>query len=126
MIKCRTDKDFSGTVKSVYKLLRHKYGYTIRISNYWTLLSDSLGIEKFELLDFKALMNGEFETYLINNQIRWSKGEPVDLGDIVKKTLEIGDFTRTEKEYFESGEVEDRIWAIYLAICNPELESEIV
>lgn len=116
-------EDYTDNVKSVYKLLRGKYGYTLRISSFWKLLTDSLGISEFELIDFRDIPNGEFENFLIEFQLKWMRGEDVDFSDIKDKVLEIGDFTRTEKELIIDGDIEERIWAIYLSICNPELEN---
>lgn len=124
----RNKKDLSNLsdiTKTVYILLRNKYGYTLRISNFWKLLTDSVGINEFELINFRELVNGEIETFLMDYQIKWMNGEDVDFFDIVDMILRVGDFTRSEKELFESGNMEDRVFGIYLSICNPELEEII-
>lgn len=117
--KTKKDEDFTGTVKAVYSLLSMKYGYTARISDMFLLLKEAFGLQEFELLDPRLCENGQFESYLIDRLIDWQAGKEIDFSDIYRAILEVGDFTGTEKEMFYTGDIEERLWAIYLVVCEP-------
>ncbi len=118
-VKNKNDKDYTNTVKEVYKLLSAQFGYTARISNFWELLKNSLGIKEFEIFDPRLSNNGSFEAYLIDKQIDWQNGEDVDFSEIYDAILVTGTFSGTEKLLFSSSNLEERLWAIYLVICDP-------
>lgn len=126
LVKNKNDKDFTEITKVVYNQLREKYGnYGARISDMFQLLKDAFGISEFELLNTKLINNGAFESYLMDRQVDWMQGKDIDFGDIYEAILTAGDFTKTERDLFEMGKVEERLWAIYLLICNPELGNGI-
>ena len=58
-IKTINDTDFTDVVRSVYKLLSEKYGYTARISDIFILLRDAFDIKEFLLLDFNNIRSIE-------------------------------------------------------------------
>lgn len=123
LIKNKNCTDYTGIVISVYKILSLKYGYTVRISDIFQLLKDSFGIKDFEIFDPMYCNIGQFESYLINELIDWQKGLDVDFSDIYRAILTIGDFTESEKDMFRYGNIEERLWAIYLVVSNPMNES---
>lgn len=118
-IKNKNCKDYTGIVISVYKTLSLKYGYTVRISDIFQLIKDSFGINDFEIFDPLYCNIGQFESYLMNGLIDWQKGLNIDFSDIYRAILTVGDFTETEKDMFKYGNIEERLWAIYLVISNP-------
>lgn len=118
-VKNKNDKDYTNTVKEVYKLLSAQFGYTARISNFWELLKNSLGIKEFEIFDPRLSNNGSFEAYLIDKQIDWQSGEDVDFSEIYEAILVTGTFSGSEKLLLSSSNLEERLWAIYLVICDP-------
>ncbi len=120
-IKNKNDNDYTGVTKSVYHILADRFGYTARISDIWELLRYSFGIEEFELLNPRLYQNGMFESYLLDELIKWQKGEDVNFTDIYQAILTVGDFTGREKLMFDYGNIEERLWAIFLVICNPEM-----
>lgn len=120
-IKNKNCTDYTEVVKDTYKLISERYGYTARISDIWKLLQVALGIEEFELLSPEFYQNGEFYAYLIDRQIDWQQGKDVDFSEIYNTILETGDFSQTEKMIFSSSNIEERLWAIYLAICDPAM-----
>lgn len=120
-IKNKNDNDYTGVTKSVYHILADRFGYTARISDIWELLRYSFGIEEFELLNPRLYQNGMFESYLLDELIKWRNGEDVNFTDIYQAILTVGDFTGREKLMFDYGNIEERLWAIFLVICNPEM-----
>lgn len=121
MVKNKYDTDYSETTKLVYGLIHEVYGYSARISIFWDLLKLAFSIKNFELLDFNAMQNGSFMAYLIDRQVDWQDGKDVNFSDIYDAILAVGEFTGSEKLMFESGEIEDRLWAIYLSVTSPDL-----
>lgn len=120
-IKNKNDNDYTGVTKSVYHILADRFGYTARISDIWELLRYSFGVEEFELLNPRLYQNGMFESYLLDELIKWRNGEDVNFTDIYQAILTVGDFTGREKLMFDYGNIEERLWAIFLVICNPEM-----
>lgn len=121
MIKTKYDTDYSETTKQVYRILAEKYGYSIRVSNIWELLAVSLGIPEFEILVPRMYQNGQFESYLIDQYIFWREGKPVNFEDMADLVLQVGDFTKSEKLLLTYEELENRLWAIYLCLIDPNL-----
>lgn len=121
MEKSKYDKDYTDTVKSIHQLLSSKYGYTARISNIFELIKDSFGLKEFEILDTKLCNNGLLESFLIDKQKEWLEGKQVNFSDIYEAVLREGDFTASEKLLFNTGNIEERLWAIFLTICSPQL-----
>ena len=119
--KTINDTDFTDVVRSVYKLLSEKYGYTARISDIFILLKDAFDIKEFLLLDFKNVRSIELESWLIDTFIDWKNGKEVDFIQVYNALLEAGDFSISEKNLFVTGLVEERLWAIFLVIANPNI-----
>lgn len=120
-LRNKNDTDYPLACKQVYELLKQKYGYTIRITNIWGLMADVVGLNKFELIDTSYYQNGMFEAYLIDRLIDWQNGRDVDFSEVFNKILITGDFTMDEKLLFIEGDIEERLWGIFLAITNDNL-----
>ena len=122
LVKNKNCKDYTDTVKSVYCTLSNKFGYLARVSNFWELLKCSLGLNKFEIFNPRLINNGGFEAYLIDQQIDWQEGRDVNFTDIYESLLSIGEFTQSEKILLSSSNIEERLWAIYLVMCDPQMD----
>lgn len=120
-VKNKRDTDYTEVVRTVYKSISDRYGYNARINDIWPLLTTALNIEEFEILDPKSYLNGNFEAYLIDRMIDWRNGKNVDFSEIYNVILDIGDFTDVEKLKLENEQVEERLWAIYLAVVDPSM-----
>lgn len=118
-IKNKYNKDYTEVTILVYKLLSLKYGYTIRISDIFQLIKDSFGINDFELFNPLYYNIGPFESYIMDELINWQQGIDINFSDIYRSILTIGDFTESEKDMFRYGNIEERLWAIYLSVSNP-------
>jgi len=114
------DNEYSYTTLSVKDLIKSKFGYTARISDIWSLLATSISLNKFEILDPRYYMNGPFESYLVDEYIKWNNGEEVNFTDIYESILNVGDFTQSEKLTLNSCNIEERLLGIFLALNNNE------
>lgn len=121
LIKNKEDIDYTDVVKDTYSLVRSTLGYTARIINIWDILKLTLGINEFEILMPEMYNNASFESYLVNKQIDWMEGRDVDFHEIYEAVLTVGDFTSEEKRLMINRKLEEILWGIFLAICNPEL-----
>lgn len=121
--KSISDKNYTDIVKTNYKYLIYKYGYTLRISNLFELLKTSFAINEFELLDFKnSDINSQFESYLMDEFINWKNGKVIDFSDIYRSIVTVGEFSKIELDIFEKGNIEEVLWSIFLAISNYNIE----
>lgn len=121
LIKTKNDTDYPDYVKSICIRLRDKYGYVIRITDLWDMILTVYSLEEFDLLDYRTNQNGKFFSYLLDECISWRRGEPIDFRDIYDAILINGDFTRNEKMLFESSDILDVLWAIFITVNNPEI-----
>ena len=122
MKKSKKDRDFSDITRMTYKVLNHKFGYTARIMDILNLIKESYGLKEFKILDFNNPDLRNFETYVIDQYIDWVKEKEIDFDNIEKAILSIGDFTEMEKLLLQSGDLQDRLWAIFLCLSDPNLE----
>lgn len=121
-IKTINDTDYTQTVQYVYLKLIDKYRNIARISDIFTLLRDAFDIDDWVALDPNILQNGTLESYLIDRQIEWMNGNPIDFYDIYQALLTAGDFVASEIKIFEQGNIRERLWAIFLVITRPDLK----
>jgi hypothetical protein len=119
MIKTKYDRDFPEATIMSYKTLKRKGQF--RITDFWRALTTVFLVKEFEILELKSPHTLEFESYLMDVLIAWMKGEPVDFGEVEKAVYTFGDFTEMEKLLFESGRIQERLWAIYLYLIDPNM-----
>jgi len=119
MVKTKFSDDYTATTVTVYNVLTAKYGWTARITDIWPLLRDAFGLEEFEILDTNVIANSPFQSYLIDKQIAWQEGKEVDFKEISDAVISTGEFSMREKRTFIDGNIEERLWAIMLAITDP-------
>lgn len=120
-IRNKNSRDYTDTVKSVFNMIKDKYSYKARISQLVDMLRESLGIDEFEIYDNRLMQNGTFDAYCMDTMSDFIKGEDVDFTDLYEAILISGDFLKTEKKILEKCNVEERLWAILLAISSPEI-----
>ena len=113
--------DYPEITKTTYRFLQQFYKYTARISDIWKLVADSFDVSEFDALDFQDIQNGMLISWLIDRQVEWQEGKDVNFGEIYRAILTAGEFTGSERIMFESGGIEERLWAIFLLITDPEL-----
>ena len=122
LVKNKDCTDYTDVVKITYNQIRNKYGYTARITNLWEMLRHILFLDEFELLTPELYDNYSFESYLIDRQLDWMAGKDVDFGEIYESMLNFGDFSADEKRMMVYEKIEEILWGIFLAICNPDLK----
>lgn len=126
LIKSKEDTDFTDIVKNTFIKLYTKYGVSARITDIFNLIKDAFDFNDFDLLDFNISCNSELESYLIDRQIDWQKGKKINFNNIYKNLLNKGDFSKKEKILFETGKIEERLWAIFLLICNSDMMNNLI
>lgn len=117
--KTRNDTDYTPTVIAIYNMLSKKYGYSARISDIFTLLKESFGIDEFMFMDYREIRNMELESWMIDRYVDWKNGLPVDFIEVYKSLETAGEFSISEKKNFHDGLVEERLWAIFMVIDSP-------
>ena len=121
MKKTIKDINYTDVVISSYNLLQH-LGYSARISDLWKMLCIVFGIQEFEILDLRSRNVGEFESYMFDKLIDWKQGKEIDFQEIENSIFEFGDFTGREKMLLTSGNLQERLWAIFLCLVDPNME----
>lgn len=125
LITNKFNTNYTDIVKQTYLLLRDRYKYSARVSDIWKYLLEIYGKEEYDALDYEYVQNGTLTSWLIDRQIDWQNGEDVNFSEIYRALQTAGDLTGSEKLLFESGGIEERLWAIYLVVTAPELEITI-
>ena len=124
-IKNRYDTDFTPTFKSVYLLMVDKFGINSRVSNFMEMFRVSFDIQEWISYDPRLVQNMNFESYLMDQLKKFIEGDDVDFNEIYNAILTAGDFTGSEIYQFESGNVEEVIWAIFTACIDPMNKNKI-
>ena len=119
-IKTKSDKDYSFITRAVYHQILRKFGATARITNLMDMLKYTYEINEWLLYDPKNLQSAMFTSYLIDRMIDFKDGT-----EIYETILKEGDFLNSEKRVFEIGNIEERLWAIFLAVDDPINKNKI-
>ena len=119
MTKNIKDIDYSSITKMSYRLLAYRFGYSARISDIWEMLRIVYGFDEFEILNPREYQNGNFESFLADKYYLWLKGEDINFQDIEDAIMDVGDFTGKEKLLLTSGDMQERLWAIFLCLSDP-------
>lgn len=109
-----------------FNLLKNKYGYTGRISNFPLFLRDIFDIKEFEFFDPRTWNGAEFLSYLMDQQIAYQNGKEVDMAQLHQDILKVFDFNRKEKRMFIEESLEKRLWAIFIFLDNPGKENYLL
>lgn len=83
------------------------------------MLKYSFGVTEWSSDQQRDLGGAGFTSYLIDQMIQFKEGKPVDFTDIYESILRVGDFVSSEQRMFELGDIEERLWAIFLVIDDP-------
>ena len=114
--------NYPDTVVETYNYLKAIYGYNARMTIIWQLLANAFGLKEFDILDYYYVQNGAIMSWLIDQQIDWMHGKDVNMSEVYRAILQAGDFTSNEKLQFKVGNIEEKLWAIFLLITSPSLE----
>lgn len=116
------EEELPVEAKYSFNVLKSKYGYTGRMSEFVQYLRDIFGIKDFEFFDTYTWNKAEFLSYLVDRQIQYQKGEILDMAQLHKDILTAYDFTRKEKRMFIEESIEKRLWGVFIYLDNPGLE----
>ena len=109
-------------VQLYYMTLKKKYGvYGARISDIILMLELLHGGERFELFDTRTWNPGDFISYLMDLQLKFMSGESINLVTIHDDILKVYQWTIAEKKRFINEVIEEKIWAIFKYVIDPNL-----
>ena len=109
-------------VQLYYMTLKKKYGvYGARISDLILMLELLHGGERFELFDTRTWNPGDFVSYLMDIQLKFMAGESIDLVTLHDDILKVYQWTIAEKKRFINEVIEEKIWAIFKYVIDPNL-----
>ena len=118
-MKVKNDlNNLPDTAKNVYDRLKEKYGITARATRMFEMLKYAFQVDEWVALDERLVTNGPFEAYIIDRAYEFINEQEIETRDIYDAILKAGDFVQSEKRMFESGHIDEVIWAIFLAITN--------
>ena len=107
--------------------LKKKYGvYGARISDLILMLELLHGGERFELFDTRTWNPGDFVSYLMDIQLKFMSGESIDLVTLHDDILKVYQWTIAEKKRFINEVIEEKIWAIFKYVIDPNLTFNII
>ena len=110
------------SVINVFNHLRQRYGYTLRISMILQFLKDIvLQKKEFDLIDLRVCSNALIESYLIDRLIDFRNNKETNFSEIYKKICSEYPFSSSEKLIFESINIEEKLWAFFLALSKSQL-----
>ena len=124
MIRYRKDiENISSTTDIVYKLLTYSYkGVPTRISDFWLMLFKTFGIkDPKDYIDYWDVKTVNFESYLIDTYKKWLGNEEVDFEELQERTLSVIESSYARLNLINSGDFQDRLWAIFLFLSDPNL-----
>jgi hypothetical protein len=124
-IKTNQDKEFTDGMRTAYHLVNSHFGTTARISNIFEMFKIAFSLEDYSMLDTRVVQNATLESYLMDKQIEWMSGQPVDFKEVYEALLTAGDFSMSEIRRFELGNAGEKLWAIFLAITDPTNNNNI-
>lgn len=111
-----------STFKGTYIQIKDKWMYTARISEIIDMLKYSYGIDEWDILDPRDVNNGEIEGWLIDEFRKYINKEQIDFLEVWEKIKKYFTFSLQETKLIETGKIEERLWAIFTAITNPNLD----
>ena len=118
-IRTKDDTTYTDTVRLVYNCVKEKFQYSARITSLIEMLKYSFGVNEWSSDQQRELGSAGFMSYLGDQMIKFKEGKPVDFTEVYESILRVGDFVSSEQRMFELGDIEERLWAIFLVIDDP-------
>jgi hypothetical protein len=115
----KDDKEFPESTILSYRIL--KRNGLLKITDFWRALSLVFGLKEFEILNLNSPHIFEFESYIMDLLIDWRNGEPIEFDNLENAIYSFGEFTEMEKLLFQLGNLQHRLWAIYLYLIDPNM-----
>ena len=122
IISTKEDIDnLSTTFRAVYINTRDRWGYSARISYLLEMIKYCYSIPEWDLLDPREINNSILDSKMIDFYIDFVDGKDVNFLDVWKEIKKECQFTRREIDLIESGNIDERLWAIFNVLLNPNL-----
>jgi hypothetical protein len=112
------EQEIPEITRGCFNLLKRKFGYSARISEFIPLLETTLG-EKLDSFSPYSWNFDPFLSYLIDLQIAFMKGQEIDMAELHTKMLEAYPWSGRDKRTFIEKDLEQRLWAMFLVITDP-------
>lgn len=122
------DTELTVPAQTYYMMLKRKYGssFTARITDIIQMLAVLYDVKEFELFDPRTWNSGLFASYLLDNQMKFMSGEPLDMVVFHEDLLKNYNWTIAEKRRFINETIEEKIWAIFKFVIDPTLTYDIL
>lgn len=112
------DEEIPELTKECFNRLKDTYGYNLKITDlpdYLKLLTDM----NLEHVDYQETWTPMFVSYLIDLQHRFMKGDDLDMVVFHQDIIKVFHPSGLEKKLLVKNNIEERLWAIWLAVSNP-------
>lgn len=116
LVKTIDDTDYTDTVRKTYLKLINHYGNSARLNRILEMIKYDLDIK--EITPTSTI---EFDSWILDKQLDWISGRPVDFREVYNAVLTLLNDEydiESEKGLLGVNEIEERIWAIFLASSN--------
>lgn len=118
LIKDRFNKEWTDDCKVAFNTARSN-GIT-SITRLVETIQKTFSIKEWDLLDPRTTKNGEFDSYILDKLSDFFYDREVDFEEIVETLLKYEDFSTAEKRMFSAGNLEERVWGIFLSLLPNE------
>ena len=112
------DSDIPKITKECFNTLKDRFGHNIKITDLPDLLR-TVSSQKLEGIDYTTDWTPMFVSYLIDLQRSFMSGCNIDMVVFHQDIIKIFHPTKLEKQYLVDEKIEERLWAIFLAVSNP-------
>lgn len=118
LTKDRFNKEWTDDCKVAFNTARNN-GIT-SITRLVEIIQKTFSIKEWDYHDPRDIMNGEFDSYLLDKLSDFFYDKEVDFEEVVEMLLKYGDFSIAEKRMFKAGKLEERVWGIFLSLLPNE------
>lgn len=121
LVKNINNVDYTTNVITTFNQLKNKFSYTLRISMILDVVKLCLEKKEFDIIDERLCENGSFESFLIDQYINWRDNKDIDFSKIYNKLKEVYSFSNSEKLLLETINIDEKLWAFFLALSKDSI-----
>lgn len=111
----------SEAFRGTYLQIKNHWGYTARISSLLEMIQYCYGIQEWELIELREVNNGDMQAKWMDSLLEYREGKDVDFGAIWEDLKSRLSFSISELNLIETGEIDQRLWAIFTVFISPNL-----
>ena len=112
----------SPTFRATYVTIRDKWGYSARISFLMEMIRFSYGISECDIFDPREINNSLLESKMMDFYIDFINNRSINFLEVWNEIKKECQFSSREIDLIESGNIDERLWAIFNVLSNPNLE----